>query len=136
MSPPTFDYPGLPVSCWRQEVRTAAISLNVTVLKPCFVTICRLFQKWLQREKLLGMDCSIRNYSVRNYSIRNNFFIKSQIYDEPLEDNWEWKKVIGYWLSFSYLDYYYYYYYYHHHHHHHLLYAGYLYWYSWDKLCP
>ena len=28
------------------------------------------------------------------------------------------------------------YYYYHHHHHHHLLYAGYLYLYSWDKLCP
>ena len=32
--------------------------------------------------------------------------------------------------------YYYYYYYYHHHHHHHFLYAGYLYLYSWDKLCP
>ena len=31
---------------------------------------------------------------------------------------------------------YYYYYYYHHHHHHHLLYAGYLYLYSSDKLCP
>ena len=33
----------------------------------------------------------------------------------------------------------YYYYYYHHHHHyyhHHLLYAGYLYLYSWYKLCP
>ena len=28
------------------------------------------------------------------------------------------------------------YYYYHHHHHHHLLYAGYLYLYSWNKLCP
>ena len=28
------------------------------------------------------------------------------------------------------------YYYYYHHHHHHLLYAGYLYSYSWDKLCP
>ena len=27
-------------------------------------------------------------------------------------------------------------YYYYHHHHHHLLYAGYLYLYSWDKLCP
>ena len=25
---------------------------------------------------------------------------------------------------------------YHHHHHHHLLYAGYLYLYSWYKLCP
>jgi len=32
--------------------------------------------------------------------------------------------------------YYYYYYYYHHHHHHHLLYAGYFYLYSWEKLCP
>ena len=31
---------------------------------------------------------------------------------------------------------YYYYYCHHHHHHHHLLYAGYLYLYSWDKLCP
>jgi hypothetical protein len=32
----------------------------------------------------------------------------------------------------------YYYYYYHHHHHHHnyLLYAGYLYIYSWNKQCP
>ena len=28
------------------------------------------------------------------------------------------------------------YYYYYYHHHHHLLYAGYLYLYSWDKLCP
>ena len=34
------------------------------------------------------------------------------------------------------LYYYYYYYYYYHHHHHHLLYAGYLYLYSRDKLCP
>ena len=33
--------------------------------------------------------------------------------------------------------YYYYYHHYHiHHHHHHLLYARYLYLYSWDKLCP
>ena len=31
------------------------------------------------------------------------------------------------------ITYYYYYYYYHHHH---LLYAGYLYLYSWHKLCP
>ena len=31
---------------------------------------------------------------------------------------------------------YYYHYHHHHHHHHHLLYAGYLYSYSWDKLCP
>jgi len=30
----------------------------------------------------------------------------------------------------------YYYYRYYHHHHHHLLYAGYLYLYSSDKLCP
>ena len=29
-----------------------------------------------------------------------------------------------------------YYYYYYYHHHHHLLYAGYLYSYSWGKLCP
>jgi len=28
------------------------------------------------------------------------------------------------------------YYYYYYYHHHHLLYAGYLYLYSWDKLCP
>ena len=37
------------------------------------------------------------------------------------------------------LPYYYYYYYHHHnhhHHHHYLLYAGYLYMYSWDKPCP
>ena len=35
------------------------------------------------------------------------------------------------------IHYYYYYYYHHHHHHHHrLLYAGYLYLHSWDKLCP
>ena len=34
------------------------------------------------------------------------------------------------------ITYYYYYYYHHHHHHHNLLYAGYLYLYSWDKLCP
>ena len=32
--------------------------------------------------------------------------------------------------------YYYYYYYRYRHHHHHLLYAGYLYLYSGDKLCP
>jgi len=36
----------------------------------------------------------------------------------------------------SWYYYYYYYYYHHHHHHHHLLYAGYLYTYSWDKPCP
>ena len=30
----------------------------------------------------------------------------------------------------------YYYYYYYYHHHHHLLYARYLYLYSWHKLCP
>ena len=28
------------------------------------------------------------------------------------------------------------YYHHHHHHHHHLLYAGYFYLYSRDKLCP
>ena len=33
-------------------------------------------------------------------------------------------------------SYYYYYYYYQQQHQHHLLYAGYLYLYSWDKLCP
>jgi len=34
--------------------------------------------------------------------------------------------------------YYYYHHnlYQHHHHHHHVLYAGYIYLYSWDKLCP
>ena len=32
--------------------------------------------------------------------------------------------------------YYYYYHHHHHYHHHHLLYAGYVYLYSWDKLCP
>jgi uncharacterized membrane protein len=31
---------------------------------------------------------------------------------------------------------YYYYYYYYHYHHHHLLYAGYLYIYSWNKQYP
>ena len=41
------------------------------------------FQKRLQSEKSPGKDCIIRNY----------FLIKSEIYNEPLEDNWKWKKV-------------------------------------------
>ena len=36
----------------------------------------------------------------------------------------------------AFCDYYYYYYHHHHYHHRHLLYAGYLYLCSWDKLCP
>ena len=38
--------------------------------------------------------------------------------------------------SFRYYYYYYLYYHHHHHHYHHLRHAGYLYLYSWDRLCP
>ena len=40
------------------------------------------------------------------------------------------------WLWHTQTEHYYYYHHHHHHHHHHLLYAGYLYLYSWEKICP
>ena len=39
-------------------------------------------------------------------------------------------------LGLNVMKFVYYYYYYHYYHHHHLIYAGYLYLYSWDKLGP
>ena len=61
---------------------------------------------------------------------KNNRRVKNHIYT---------RNVNKFYTQFQHLLlflYYYYYCYRHHHHHHHLLYAGYLYLYSWDKLCP